>query len=242
MLKRFSYLFFLFYLSLIFPIKSEQHQSNIKAIIFDFGGVIATTNQEEVTNFIADTLDMTIDESIECLKQLKERVNAGEDEGIFWKLYAESRGKKLPDHWLEELNIVRFKALKEIPGMVALVKDLQRQGFPTALLSNVRKSQAKIKSQLGHYELFHPICLSCDTGLKKPDPKAYYYVLDQLQMLPEDVLFIDNKPLNIEAAQALGLDAIQFIDTLQLIEALKERGIKISVPYRHYNCKRINPS
>lgn len=223
------YLFLLVSYSIfIFPLKAKE-RAEIKAIVFDFGGVIAKTDKEEVSDFIANSLNISQPEAMHSLRQLKEHTDQGLPEANFWKVYAQSINKKLPMNWLEQLNIARFQALKEIPGMVDVVKELQKQGFLTPLLSNVRKSQAEVKRRLGYYELFSPLLLSCETGVKKPDPQAYCLLLDQLQLLPEEVLFIDNKLTNVEMAQTLGMEAIQFIHTQQIIEELKQRGIRVSL-------------
>lgn len=231
MLAKFSYMFFIFFcLAGISGHVQAMQQTKIKAIVFDFGGVIAKSDHDEIANFIAKSLDISPQEATAASLQLKQQLLQGENEVNYWQVYANSKGKKLPDHWMDQLNEARFQSLKVIPGMVDLVKELKKQGFQTALLSNVRKSQAEIKSKLGYYELFQPALFSYEIGANKPDLKAYRILLDRLQLPPESILFIDNKLPNIEAAKSLGMDAIQFDNTDQLIKDLKQRGIEISLP------------
>ncbi len=207
---------------------AEMKKTKIKVIAFDFGGVIATTDKKEVAQFISKTLNLSPEQTNEALLQLKRYTKSGKEEQDFWLTYAQSMGIKLPVDWMNQLEKNRRKNLKEIPGMVNVVKNLQRQGFQTALLSNVRMSQARIKSELGLYQMFNPILLSYQTGFSKPDPQAYNNLLEQLKVPKEDVLFIDNKLENVQAAKSLGLDAILFIDADQLVEELKQRGIDVS--------------
>jgi putative hydrolase of the HAD superfamily len=148
----------------------------------------------------------------------------------FWVAYANKRGLTLPANWMEKLNDTRRNAIREIPGMIALVKELQRQGYQTALLSNIRESQAAIKRKLGYYNLFNPVLLSYEIGVRKPDPKAYQILLSKLQVAPQTVLFIDNQPVNVEAAKKLGMDGIVFTNRDQLAQELKKRGIEIPSP------------
>lgn len=228
MLTRFSYIFFLIFCLAGFSSQLQAEQkAKIKAVVFDFGGVIAKSDHNEIANFIAKTLHISPNEALESLAELKKKSSEIENEQDFWLAYANSKGIKLPDNWLEKLNETRFQSLKVMPGMIDLVKDLQKQGYQTALLSNVRKSQAQIKRQLGYYELFHPTIFSYEIGVSKPDPKAYYILLDQLKMPPEVVLFIDNKLPNVEVAKSIGMDAIQYVNTDQLIKELKQRGIEV---------------
>lgn len=206
------------------PLAAAEN-TKIKAIIFDFGGVIAKTDRDEVAKFIAKKLNISREDAVIILAGLKKNNLQGLTEEEYWTSYAKAKGIKLPADWLEQMNKELLAALKEIPGMVNLVKCLKNQGIQTALLSNVSQSHAEIKKKLGLYELFNPAILSYEVGIRKPDPKAYHLILQKLKMKPEEVIFIDNKAINIATAKSLGMDAIEFQNTKQLIEALKERGI-----------------
>ncbi len=207
----------------------EVKKTAIKVIAFDFGGVIAKGNREEVNQFISKALNVPMEAALKARDELKAYTRQGKGKEIdFWIAYAKSNGIKLPENWQEQLDQARLKALKEIPGMVNLVKNLQKQGFQTALLSNVRLEQARVKSQLGFYKLFNPILLSYQTGIHKPHPQAYYQLLDELHVPADELLFVDNKPENIKGAQAVGIDAILFSNVEQLIKELKQRGIDVS--------------
>lgn len=227
---KFSYFFFLiFCLVGIFIHLQAAEKTKIKALVFDFGGVMTQTDHNAITQFVAQSLNISLTEAKEIFKQLKQRTALGEQELDIWLDEANFKGINLPNDWIELLNAARLQALRVVPGMPDLVQDLQKQGFQTALLSNVSRSHAQIKSQLGFYALFEPALYSYEIGVRKPDLKAYHILLEQLQLPPEEILFIDNKLANIKAAQSLGIDAIQFIDTAQLIEELKQRRIEVTV-------------
>lgn len=206
----------------------QAEQKQIKVIVFDFGSVITKTDKQSIIHFIAQSLHISPEEGEEAIHQLKQDTTQNKSEEEFWVAYANKKGMALPDRWNDKLSEVRFKAIKEMPGMISLVKELQRQGYQTALLSNVRESQAAIKRKLGYYHLFTPALLSYEIGVKKPDPKAYQILLSRLQVPPQAVLFIDNQQVNVEAAKKLGMDGIVFTGTSQLIQELKKRGIEVS--------------
>lgn len=226
MVTKYPILFcFLFFLtSAFYPLTGAQ-ETKIKAIVFDFGGVFAKTDKQQVAEYVAKQLNISENEAKDVLLQAKEKTENDSMESDFWQNYSKTKEKKLPNDWLNQLNTARFQALKETPGMVDLVKELKKQGYQTALLSNVRKSSAQIKRKLGLYDLFHPTILSYESGYKKPDVKAYKLMLDKLNLPPQEVLFIDNRQVNIDAAKALGMDAILFENAEQLTQALKDRGI-----------------
>jgi putative hydrolase of the HAD superfamily len=227
MLTKWVFFFSLLLLAigLIKPLQAEQQ---IKAIVFDFGSVIARTDKQAVVKFISHSLHISQEEAVDAIQQLKRYTLQEKEEQDFWIDYANAKSMILPDQWVEKLNEARFYALIETPGMVNLVKDLQKQGYPTALLSNVRESQAAVKRRLGYYHLFDPVLLSYEIGFKKPHPEAYQILLKRLNLPPQNVLFIDNQPRNVEAAKLLGLDGIVFVSREQLIEELKIRGIEVS--------------
>lgn len=208
------------------PLLASEN-NRIKAIVFDFGSVIAKTNKDEVATFISRTLHISKVEALDSLKQFKEEGNTDKNEEDFWINYAASNHIKLPIRWKEKLDTAKVEATKEVPGMVDLVKELKKQGYQTALLSNILESQAPIKWRTGLYDLFHPLLLSYAIEAKKPNPKAYEILLDALKLPPQAVLFIDNKEENIEAAKTLGIDGILFVDRDQLVQELKKRGIEI---------------
>lgn len=228
MLVKSTYLFvFLLFAFGFANFLQSGERNKIKAIVFDFGGVIVKSDHEKTIDFIARSLQISSNEAREALGRLKKETAHGESEQDFWLIFAEQKGISLPDHWLNHLNEIKFQSLHVIPGMIELVKELQKQGYQTALLSNVKKSHAEIKGKLGYYDLFNPALFSYEIGVSKPNPKAYHHLLDQLKLSPDEVFFIDNKLSNVEAAKSLGMDAIEYVDTEQLIKELKKRDIQV---------------
>jgi putative hydrolase of the HAD superfamily len=81
--------------------------------------------------------------------------------------------------------------------------------------------------ELGRY--FDVFLSSCYLGLRKPDPRIFELALDVLQRDPEEVAFIDDRPGNCAAAEALGIHAIQYQDESQCAQALEHLGLGSSV-------------
>ncbi|CUI17367.1 putative hydrolase [Candidatus Protochlamydia naegleriophila] len=199
----------------------------IQAIVFDFGGVIAKGDKAEIGEFIAKEFNISQAEAMQVQDELKLYLVNGGTEENFWKEYATENGHQLPSDWLEQLDNTRLKAIKEIPGMVQVVKELQQMGYQTPLLSNVRMSQARLKRQLGYYDMFYPVLLSYEIGADKPGVKAYEILLERLKMAPGTLLFVDNKADNVAAAKMMGIDGVVFENAKQLVEELQKRGIHL---------------
>jgi putative hydrolase of the HAD superfamily len=81
--------------------------------------------------------------------------------------------------------------------------------------------------ELGRY--FDSFFSSCYVGLRKPDPKIFDLALDVLQRDPEEVAFIDDRPGNCDAAEALGIHAIHYLDEAQCLQALERLGLHAGV-------------
>jgi FMN phosphatase YigB (HAD superfamily) len=67
-------------------------------------------------------------------------------------------------------------------------------------------------------------------GIAKPEPAIYRHVLNELGVQPEETLFLDDKLVNIEAAQALGVRAIQFSTVEKLRKDLIAAGLGAELP------------
>lgn len=227
MLAKLIALLCLFILIVELPTLLQADEQNpIRVVVFDFSGVIAKIDKRELASFIAHSLQISKKDARHTIRKLKRNIQQGETEEDFWSIYANSERIILPNQWIEKLNGARIHALKEISGMVDIVKELQRHGYQTALLSNAGEWATALRRRSSFYQLFHPALFSFEIGVEKPNREIYEILLNQLQVPPQAILFIDNKPRNIKAAKPLGIDGIIFIDTDQLIEELKERGIK----------------
>ena len=125
-------------------------------------------------------------------------------------------------------SAIELGYLNESKEMRALVKFYKELGYRIALLSNVTAERAALLRSQGFYNDFSPALLSCEIGVDKPDPKAYQILLDTLQVSPENCIFIDDKSVNIEAAKALGIDAILFLSPQQVADELRMRLVVCS--------------
>jgi putative hydrolase of the HAD superfamily len=92
------------------------------------------------------------------------------------------------------------------------LRRLKEAGFATGLLSNVPREQwARLNRS---YERWLAYCdcltLSFEVGCAKPEETIFRHCIDGLGLEPRDVLFVDDLPQNVEAAAALGIEAIQY--------------------------------
>ena len=80
--------------------------------------------------------------------------------------------------------------------------------------------------QFGLREIFMLFLSSCYVGLRKPEEGIYRLALDVTQKMPEQCCFIDDRSLNLEAAERLGMHTIRLENAGQLRRELKKLGIE----------------
>jgi putative hydrolase of the HAD superfamily len=69
--------------------------------------------------------------------------------------------------------------------------------------------------------IFDLIVDSSEVGMRKPEPEIYLLTCEKLGVKPERAAFVDDIPTNIEGASAVGLHAIQFTKTEEVIDQLR---------------------
>ena len=95
--------------------------------------------------------------------------------------------------------------------MLAWQQHLKKHGFLTAILSNISDNVlASVEREFDWIHRFDVLVWSYQVHLVKPDPAIYRYTLAKLGTRPEETLFLDDKPVNVEAARAVGMKALEF--------------------------------
>lgn len=107
------------------------------------------------------------------------------------------------------------------PGMLAIIDEARARGTRVAILSNELELFIG-KTWIEKFSVFGKVDALIDattTQIFKPDPRSYHLALDAIQTRPEDSLFVDDQPRNVEGARAGGLAAFHF-DIARVDESL----------------------
>lgn len=121
--------------------------------------------------------------------------------GEFWRSVGVDPA--LEDEYLEGHRLTE--------GLLQFLDEMNSQGGQLWCLSNdisewSRKLRKKFK--LEHY--FIDFVISAEVGACKPDPAIYKCLLEKSACAPSDMIFVDDRLRNIEAAQSLGMYGILF--------------------------------
>ena len=97
-----------------------------------------------------------------------------------------------------------------------------RPRYRSAILSNsAAGARREEQARFGFDQLVDVIVYSDEVGLAKPDPRIYALLCAELGVEPAEVVFLDNRTPNVEAASEFGLHGILHVDTPAFIAAVE---------------------
>lgn len=102
------------------------------------------------------------------------------------------------------------------PGTLRVLHALADGGTRLALLSNAGADFSGWLRSGSFAPLFERVFVSGELGLVKPSAAVYEHVIAELGITPAEFLFVDNKPMNVEGARAVGGDGHVFTDAASL--------------------------
>lgn len=147
------------------------------------------------------------------------------------QITADEFGEHLIDEMM--LPVGREQLLEEFarwpralfPGALDLVNRIPRR-YTRATLSNTNALHwPRLMNDMGLETAFDLHFASYLTGKIKPDEEAFHQVADQLGCRTDEVLFLDDSQLNVEAARSTGMKAVQVKGTAEAEQALTDLGL-----------------
>jgi epoxide hydrolase-like predicted phosphatase len=182
----------------------------IKAVIFDIGGVIWRTSDLEPRRKWERRFGLP-DWSLERMffnsdiGQAAQVGKASTDDA--WAHVLRSLG--LDERELPDLKSDFWAGDTWDHDLLALIQSIKLR-FKVGILSNAMPDARDNLRDYINEMAFDAIVFSGEEGIKKPNAEIYKRVLQRLDVLPEEAVFIDDLPANIEAARALGMSAIHY--------------------------------
>jgi putative hydrolase of the HAD superfamily len=183
----------------------------VKAILFDFGGVIYRHPRSVIPRILAAIFNQPERIMAEECQQYKQLYFAGQISTR--KLLQSLKAKfpinkdflKLETEWLK----VYQKLAQPDSQVLSLIKKL-RGKYKIYLFTNTTEMSNRYNSRTGIYNYFDGLFCSFKTGKVKPNFEAYQFVLEKIRYQPAECLFIEDKPENLLPAQKLGMKTILF--------------------------------
>jgi len=217
--------------------KINKEKNGIKAVVFDVGGVLQIGRYSILTfrkhkslsvhQFMAKTFKIDLDQWFDSIdtpyaKAIEGKITKKEVLSIM------SKNLHTSPEYLEKLFIYAYqKYFKQNKKLYQIAFKLKERGYKIAILSDQWQVGKEALINLEIASKFDEVVISCDVGIRKPNPKIYKLITKKLKLNPAQVIFIDNRRWNIIPAKKLGMKTILFTDNRQAIRELKKFGIKI---------------
>ena len=203
-----------------------------KAIVFDYGGVLVVNNLFKGGNLlelIAAELTVPADDfRAEYFKHnyIHNVENLPWIEACLAAVRVFDDSKEIEEK-VRQMNADFTNAKALNTELLELVPKLRESGYVTAILSNYTSA---LKGVLKEHEidgLFDHTFVSGEIGFQKPDPRIFAHVCDELQITPEEMVFIDDTPRSLETAGEVGYVPILYKDNDQLFAEFDQLGVNV---------------
>ena len=205
----------------------------LRAVIFDYGMVLTGPPDPEARAAMVRITGLPENRFENLYWADRPAYDRGELTGIgFWQKFLRDAGLNLEPGAAEELNAWDARMwTTETPAMLAWAAQLKQRGLLTAILSNIGDSVlASVEREFDWIHRFDVLVWSYQLHLAKPDPAIFRHALRELGTRPEETLFLDDKLVNVEAARALGIKALQFSTVDRLRADLVAVGFDAALP------------
>jgi beta-phosphoglucomutase len=202
----------------------------IRAFVFDLDGTLVETEELKALSYARAAAELRPDlnegEVIEAFKDLvglsRQEVAVGlmrrfglegaartrmVEFGVDtpWQAYVQIR-LRIYETLVADPNLVLAQSY---PHNIALLRDVRREGYPTALATQSHREQAtRVLDILGLADEFDVVVTRDDVEHGKPDPETHLLAARELGVRPEECLAIEDSPAGVKAALAAGTEIV----------------------------------
>ncbi|RDL43960.1 HAD family phosphatase [Marinomonas piezotolerans] len=180
----------------------------IKVVLFDLGNVLVDLG--DISDFAAIFQVDTQDEAVMWERWLKSSAVKAFDTGQI-NLSDFIQSLRLEMGATDELEGLKQAFVKWPKGLFSGVSQLIERippNYHRAILSNTNDAHwGRIMDEMGLSGCFHSYFASHQIGIAKPDLAVYEYVIRELGVAADSILFLDDNLINVQAARKLGMQS-----------------------------------
>jgi putative hydrolase of the HAD superfamily len=187
-------------------------QISDRVVVFDYGEVISVSPTEEDRARLVAIAAVDADAFWASYWAHRDALDRGTVSVVeYWALIAKDTGADWSASTVQRLWAADFTSWITVePGTIDLIAELHAGGTRIALLSNAGFDFAGPFRFSPMAQFFERMFVSAEMSDLKPDPSIYLEVAEGLGITPEQMVFIDNKKINTDAAAALGATVHHF--------------------------------
>jgi putative hydrolase of the HAD superfamily len=205
----------------------------IRAVLFDFGGVISSSPFEAFAHLEVErglpadfirTVNATNPDTNAWARLERGEVDL-ETFGSLWSDEARSLG-----HELDGRLVLERLAGEIRPQMVNAIRSCKTKYKTACLTNNFTRAEAILSEEVAEvYSLFDAVLESRVLGVRKPDPHFYELACEELNVEPGECVFLDDLGVNLKPARELGMQTIKVTDPdVALTELGELTGLSLS--------------
>lgn len=206
-----------------------------RAVIFDLGDVLFTWSARTTSTIPASELRQILSTPI---WHAYDRGEITRD--ACYELSARKFGLQASE--VAEAFAQARKSCQPDTSVVALIRDLsENPATQVYAMSNIGKEDFEELATRMDWTLFDQIFTSAAAGMRKPELAFYRHVLDHIGLRGDQVVFIDDKKENVQAARALGIRGQTFgQSTILTLRTMMMNPISRGWQYLFQNAGRLN--
>ncbi len=196
----------------------------IKAIIFDMGGVIIRFDENKYYEYLSKKYNIDENKITNIMIPLINKFDRGDITlGVLLDSISKNIGIKIPR---KSWNYVFDTDATIDWQMISLIKSLSKN-YKIYMLTNVNRSRYfRTNTMLKiNNKLFNKKFISCYLHMTKPDRKIYQYVLAKTNLMPNEIIFIDDLIENVNGAREVGINSIVFRGYTDLVSKLERINV-----------------
>lgn len=201
----------------------------LRAILFDLGGVVIDIDFKRAFQIWAALASVDASD-LEKRFTFDEAYEQHETGDLQSSAYFNALGKSLNVSLSEDDLVAGWNDiyLGTIPGMVKLLATAS-QRFPLYAFTNSNPTHQSVWSVRFAAELsaFKTIYVSSELGVRKPDPRSFSLVAEQMGVQASEVLFFDDSVENVNGAVSAGMRGVVVESTRDVTAALGRYGIEV---------------
>jgi putative hydrolase of the HAD superfamily len=207
-------------------------QPDVKAVIWDFGGVITSSPFEAFNRYEAER---------GLPRDVIRQINAANGDTNAWALFerAEIDAARFDALFAEEAaaighdirgaDVLKLLSGDVRPRMVAAIDQIKAKGLKTGCITNnvpsgkgpgMADSFGKAEAVAAIMARFDHVIESSKAGIRKPDPRIYQMMCEAIDVAPEQCVYLDDLGINCKPAAALGMQAIKVTGEAQALDNL----------------------
>lgn len=191
----------------------------IKAIIFDFAGMIGSDGYWVWLREVVPNIDVRKP----FFAELADKVDKGlVDNTVNIKTLSQETGVPVDQIWKQIYAKIIINS-----ELVNYIKALKKK-YLLGLLSNYTYPWLEEILEKHHlYPLFDAVIISSRHKILKPERQAFQIIFNALHVSPEEVIFIDDRQNQVESAIKIGIKSILFTTNEKLRQDLEILGVKV---------------